>query len=54
MGLGGYLAAKSDADHFVTERQREGRSITLFATLPLIKRRALINHLPILHDRTRA
>lgn len=32
MGLGGYLAAKSDADHFVTERQREGKSnITTFA-----------------------
>ena len=24
MGLGGYLAAKSDADHYITERQREG------------------------------
>lgn len=36
MGLGGYLAAKSDADHFVTERQREGRSIILFAAFPLI------------------
>ena len=25
MGLGGYLAAKSDADHYITERQREGK-----------------------------
>lgn len=24
MGLGGYLAAKSDADHYKTEREREG------------------------------
>src|SRR5437660_12127475 len=25
MGLGGYLAAKTDAEHFATERQREER-----------------------------
>ncbi|KAJ8660196.1 hypothetical protein O0I10_004055 [Lichtheimia ornata] len=30
MGLGGYLAAKSDADHFVTERQREERELELY------------------------
>lgn len=24
MGLGGYLAAKSDIDHYQTEREREG------------------------------
>jgi VIT1/CCC1 family predicted Fe2+/Mn2+ transporter len=25
MGLGGYLAAKSEADHYHTEREREGK-----------------------------
>jgi vacuolar iron transporter family protein len=27
MGLGGYLAAKSDAEHYATERQREAREV---------------------------
>ncbi len=27
MGLGGYLAARSDADHFASERRREEREI---------------------------
>jgi len=27
MGLGGYLAAKSEAEHYVTERQREAREV---------------------------
>ncbi|KAI9255792.1 VIT family-domain-containing protein [Phascolomyces articulosus] len=30
MGLGGYLAAKSDADHYNTERQREAREVELY------------------------
>ncbi|KAI8140836.1 VIT family-domain-containing protein [Fennellomyces sp. T-0311] len=30
MGLGGYLAAKSDADHYITERQREEREVELY------------------------
>ncbi|KAI8888934.1 DUF125-domain-containing protein [Backusella circina FSU 941] len=30
MGLGGYLAAKSDADHYKTEREREAREVELF------------------------
>lgn len=25
MGLGGYLAARSEADHYATERRREGK-----------------------------
>jgi hypothetical protein len=25
MGLGGYLAAKSEAEHYETEREREGK-----------------------------
>jgi hypothetical protein len=28
MGLGGYLAAKSEADHYNTEREREGIAAT--------------------------
>lgn len=28
MGLGGYLAAKSEADHYHTEREREGITMT--------------------------
>src|SRR5512142_2936232 len=28
MGLGGYLAARSDAEHYITERAREEREIT--------------------------
>lgn len=27
MGLGGYLAAKSDAEHYASERKREGREV---------------------------
>jgi VIT1/CCC1 family predicted Fe2+/Mn2+ transporter len=27
MGLGGYLAAKSDAEHYASERQREAREV---------------------------
>ncbi|HWN98682.1 MAG TPA: VIT1/CCC1 transporter family protein [Blastocatellia bacterium] len=27
MGLGGYLAAKSDAEHYASERRREGREV---------------------------
>src|SRR6187397_2192257 len=27
MGLGGYLAARSDAEHYVSERQREVREV---------------------------
>src|SRR5258705_4289029 len=27
MGLGGYLAARSEAEHYESERQREGRGI---------------------------
>lgn len=27
MGLGGYLAAKSEADHYNTEREREGNCL---------------------------
>src|ERR1700678_2767363 len=27
MGLGGYLAARSDAEHYVSERQREEREV---------------------------
>jgi VIT1/CCC1 family predicted Fe2+/Mn2+ transporter len=30
MGLGGYLAARSDADHYVSERRREEREIVEF------------------------
>jgi predicted membrane protein (TIGR00267 family) len=30
MGLGGYLAAKSDADHYASERRREEREIVEF------------------------
>ncbi len=29
MGLGGYLAARSDADHYVSERKREQREVQL-------------------------
>lgn len=29
MGLGGYLAAKSEADHYHTEREREGKKKNL-------------------------
>ena len=28
MGLGGYLAAKSDAEHYAKEREREKREVT--------------------------
>ena len=35
MGLGGYLAAKSDAEHYVSERQREETEIV---TLPHVER----------------
>ena len=27
MGLGGYLAAKSDAEHYIKEREREKREV---------------------------
>ncbi|KAF7728743.1 hypothetical protein EC973_005581 [Apophysomyces ossiformis] len=30
MGLGGYLAAKSEADHYETERQREEQEVALY------------------------
>ncbi|CAO3620780.1 unnamed protein product [Mucor hiemalis] len=30
MGLGGYLAAKSEADHYHTEREREAREVELY------------------------
>ncbi|KAL1930184.1 hypothetical protein VTP01DRAFT_1338 [Rhizomucor pusillus] len=30
MGLGGYLAARSEADHYQTERQREERELELY------------------------
>ncbi|KAG0783677.1 hypothetical protein G6F22_008587 [Rhizopus arrhizus] len=30
MGLGGYLAAKSEADHYKTEREREAREVELY------------------------
>lgn len=30
MGLGGYLAAKSEADHYYTEREREAREVELY------------------------
>ncbi|KAI8381184.1 VIT family-domain-containing protein [Radiomyces spectabilis] len=30
MGLGGYLAARSEADHYVTEREREAREVDLY------------------------
>ncbi|CAO3689268.1 unnamed protein product [Rhizopus stolonifer] len=30
MGLGGYLAAKSEADHYQTEREREAREVELY------------------------
>ncbi|KAI8968190.1 VIT family-domain-containing protein [Mycotypha africana] len=30
MGLGGYLAAKSDFDHYHTEREREAREVELY------------------------
>ncbi|KAI9312638.1 VIT family-domain-containing protein [Dichotomocladium elegans] len=30
MGLGGYLAARSDADHYATEREREEREVELY------------------------
>lgn len=29
MGLGGYLAAKSEADHYHTEREREGTFVNI-------------------------
>ena len=35
MGLGGYLAAKSDAEHYVSEKQREETEIL---TLPHVER----------------
>jgi VIT1/CCC1 family predicted Fe2+/Mn2+ transporter len=35
MGLGGYLAARSDAEHYVSEKQREEREV---ATVPDIER----------------
>src|ERR1700678_2325868 len=38
MGLGGYLAAKSDAEHYVSERKREEAEIV---TLPHVEREEL-------------
>src|SRR5882762_7711027 len=39
MGLGGYLAAKSDADHYIRERKREEQEII---TVPQIEKNEVI------------
>jgi hypothetical protein len=38
MGLGGYLAAKSDAEHYASERAREEREVR--ETLPPRRRKS--------------
>ena len=42
MGLGGYLAARSDAEHYASERKREEEEIV---TLPEVEAREVITHL---------
>ena len=44
MGLGGYLAAKSDADHYRSERRREEREIVEFPEVEVEEVATILRH----------